>query len=109
MAEYDIPRVMTRAWSPPSRAVIRQKIVLARELGRRPTVLLAFSDARPDPGATRFVIERVLALREAGAACSTSRRSSRRPRVGDRIGVLHAGRLVGVMRGRGRCHPDRAS
>jgi simple sugar transport system ATP-binding protein len=99
MAEFDI-----RAGSPESLAAHlsggnQQKIVLARELGRHPAVLLAVQPTRGlDPGATRFVIERVLALREAGAAVLyISTELDEALAVGDRIGVLHAGRLVGLM------------
>ena len=78
----------------------QQKIVLARELGRRPAVLLAVQPTRGlDPGATRFVIDRILALRDGGAAVlyiSTDLEEALG--VGDRLGVLHGGRLVGVVR-----------
>ncbi|MBV9490530.1 MAG: ABC transporter ATP-binding protein, partial [Verrucomicrobia bacterium] len=47
----------------------QQKVVLARELGRRPKVLLAFQPTWGlDPGATHYVVEQILALRAAGAA-----------------------------------------
>src|SRR5206468_3913044 len=47
----------------------QQKVILARELGRGPRVLLAVQPTRGlDPGATRFVIDRVRALRDGGAA-----------------------------------------
>jgi general nucleoside transport system ATP-binding protein len=47
----------------------QQKIVVARELDRKPVALIAHQAAWGlDPGATRFVLERVLALREDGAA-----------------------------------------
>ena len=69
MREYDI-----RAPGPQTLAARlsggnQQKIVVARELDRKPAVLIAHQAAWGlDPGATRFVLERVLALREAGAA-----------------------------------------
>jgi len=77
----------------------QQKIVLARELGRRPRVLLA---AQPtwglDPGATRFVIDQILALRNSGAAVLyISAELEEVLMIGDRIGVLSAGRLEGVV------------
>jgi ABC-type uncharacterized transport system ATPase subunit len=73
--------------------------VLARELGRRPRVLLA---AQPtwglDPGATRFVIDQILALRNSGAAVLyISAELEEVLMIGDRIGVLSAGRLQGVV------------
>jgi len=99
MAEYDIRAGDDESLVATLSGGNQQKIVLARELGRRPTVLLAVQPTRGlDPGATRFVIERVLALREAGAAVLyISTELEEALGVGDRIGVLHAGRLVGVM------------
>jgi simple sugar transport system ATP-binding protein len=78
----------------------QQKIVLARELGARPTVLVAEQPTRGlDPGATRFVIDQVLALREAGGAVLyISTELEEALLVADRIGVLYRGRLVGLVR-----------
>jgi ABC-type uncharacterized transport system ATPase subunit len=57
---------------PPARTLSggnQQKIVVAREIGRNPRVLVAFQPTWGlDPGATRFVIDQVLALRQAGGA-----------------------------------------
>jgi simple sugar transport system ATP-binding protein len=77
----------------------QQKIVLARELGGRPTVLVAEQPTRGlDPGATRFVIDQVLALREAGGAILyISTELEEALLVADRIGVMYKGRLVGLM------------
>jgi len=99
MAEYDIRAGEAGTVVGTLSGGNQQKIVLARELGRHPTVLLAVQPTRGlDPGATRFVIERVLALREAGAAVLyISTELEEALAVGDRIGVLHAGRLVGLM------------
>ena len=78
----------------------QQKVILARELGRRPRLLLAVQPTRGlDPGATRFVIDRVLALRDAGAAVLyISTELEEILAVADRVGVMYAGRLVGVVR-----------
>jgi simple sugar transport system ATP-binding protein len=78
----------------------QQKVILARELGRRPRVLLAVQPTRGlDPGATRFVIDRVRALRDGGAAVLyVSTELEEILGVADRLAVMHAGRLVGVMR-----------
>ena len=78
----------------------QQKVVLAREIGREPRVLLAVQPTRGlDPGATRFVMDQVLTLRDAGAAVLyISTELDEVLAVADRIGVLCAGRLVGVMR-----------
>jgi simple sugar transport system ATP-binding protein len=99
MAEYDIRAGDAESPVATLSGGNQQKIVLARELGRRPKVLLAVQPTRGlDPGATRFVIERVLALREAGAAVLyISSELEEALAVGDQIGVLHAGRLVGLM------------
>jgi len=73
----------------------QQKIVLAREIGRRPRMLMAFQPTWGlDPGAARFVIEQMLALRDAG--CAVLYVSSELEEVlmlGDRIAVMSNGRL----------------
>jgi simple sugar transport system ATP-binding protein len=78
----------------------QQKIVLARELGSRPAVLVAEQPTRGlDPGATRFVIDQVLALREAGGAVLyISTELEEALLIADRIGVMYRGRLVGLVR-----------
>ena len=78
----------------------QQKIVLARELGSRPAVLVAEQPTRGlDPGATRFVIDQVIALRAAGAAVLyVTTELEEALLVADRIGVMHQGRLVGLLR-----------
>jgi simple sugar transport system ATP-binding protein len=76
----------------------QQKIVVARELDRKPAALIAHQPAWGlDPGATRFVLEQVLALREAGAAIVyLSSELEEVLDVSDRIAVLADGRLAGV-------------
>ena len=78
----------------------QQKVVLARELGRAPRALLAEQPTRGlDPGATLFVMEQIEALRSAGAAVLyISTELDEVLAIGDRIGVMHDGRLAGVMR-----------
>jgi len=78
----------------------QQKIVLARELGSRPSVLVAEQPTRGlDPGATRFVVDQVLALRAAGGAVVyITTELEEALLIADRIGVLYQGRLVGLMR-----------
>ncbi|WP_035713845.1 ABC transporter ATP-binding protein [Azorhizobium doebereinerae] len=73
----------------------QQKIVLAREIGRGPKVLVAFQPTWGlDPGATRFVIEQILALRAAGGAVLyLSAALDEVLMLGDRIAVMHGGRL----------------
>ncbi len=76
----------------------QQKVVLAREVGRKPRVLLAFQPTWGlDPGATRFVLDEILALRDAGAAILyVSSEIEEVLMLGDRLGVMFNGRLVGV-------------
>ncbi|VVE38306.1 ABC transporter ATP-binding protein [Pandoraea horticolens] len=83
----------------------QQKIVLAREIGRGPRVLIAMQPTWGlDPGATRFVVDRILALRDAGAAVIyISAELEEVLMLGDRIGVLSAGQLKGVV---ARAHVD---
>ncbi len=78
----------------------QQKVIVARELGRRPTLLLAVQPTRGlDPAATRFVIDQVLALRAEGAAVLyISTELEEVMAVADRIGVMFGGRLVGMVR-----------
>jgi simple sugar transport system ATP-binding protein len=77
----------------------QQKIVLAREIGRRPRVLIAFQPTLGlDPGATHFVVDQILALRDAGGAVLyISAELEEVLMLGDRIGVLYNGRLSGIV------------
>src|SRR5215831_4852824 len=73
----------------------QQKVVVAREIGRKPRVLVAFQPTWGlDPGATRFVIDQVLALRRAGGAILyISAELDEVLALGDRIAVMYNGRL----------------
>ena len=77
----------------------QQKIVIAREVGRQPRVLVAFQATWGlDPGATRFVIDQILALRNSGGAVLyLSSDLEELLGIGDRIGVLANGRLTGIV------------
>jgi ABC-type uncharacterized transport system ATPase subunit len=77
----------------------QQKVVLARELARRPALLIAFQPTWGlDPLATRFVIDSILRLRdEGGAVLYISSELEEVLAVGDRIGVLSAGRIVDIV------------
>jgi ABC-type uncharacterized transport system ATPase subunit len=77
----------------------QQKIVVAREISRRPRVLIAFQPTLGlDPGATQFVIDQILALRNAGGAVLyVSSELEEVLMLGDRIGVLYNGRLSGIV------------
>jgi simple sugar transport system ATP-binding protein len=76
----------------------QQKIVVAREIGRRPRVLLAYQPTWGlDPGAARFVIDQLLALRdEGGAILFVSSELEEVLTIGDRIGVMSGGQLIDV-------------
>jgi ABC-type uncharacterized transport system ATPase subunit len=76
----------------------QQKVVLAREIGREPGVLIAFQPTWGlDPGATRFVIDTILALRDRGGAILyISSELEEVLSVGDRVGVIAQGRIVGI-------------
>ena len=76
-----------------------QKVVIARELGAGPTVLIAAQPTRGlDIGATGFVHEQILALREAGVAVLLiSADLDELLALSDRIAVLYAGRIVAQM------------
>ncbi len=95
MTEFDIrasgPDAPTRSLSGGN----QQKIVLAREIGRRPKVLLAFQPTWGlDPGATRFVLDQILHLRDAGAAVLyVSTELEEVLALGDRVAVMSRGRL----------------
>jgi simple sugar transport system ATP-binding protein len=77
----------------------QQKVVLAREIGREPRVLIAFQATWGlDPGATRFVIDQVIATRNrGGAVLYISSELDEVLMVGDRVGVMSNGRLLGVV------------
>jgi simple sugar transport system ATP-binding protein len=95
MAAFDIkasnPDVPTSSLSGGN----QQKIVLAREIGRRPKLLLAFQPTWGlDPGAARFVLDQILLLRDAGAAVLyVSTELEEVLTLGDRIAVMSGGRL----------------
>jgi len=77
----------------------QQKIVVARELDRAPAVLVAHQAAWGlDPGATRFVLDRVVALRDAGGAVLyISSELEEVLEIGDRVAVMAGGGFAGVV------------
>ena len=77
----------------------QQKVVIAREMDRAPRVLVAFQATWGlDPGATRFVQEQVMAMRNAGhAVLYVASELDEVLALGDRVGVLCAGRMVGIV------------
>lgn len=76
----------------------QQKIVIAREIGRNPKVLIAFQATWGlDPGATRFVIDEIIALRNrGGAVLYISSELDEVLALGDRIGVISDGHIRGI-------------
>jgi len=97
--EFDIRAPGTGAAAQKLSGGNQQKIVVAREVGRAPRVLVALQATWGlDPVATRFVLDRVLELRAYGAAVLyISSELEEVLAIGDRIGVLFAGRLAGVL------------
>lgn len=76
-----------------------QKVILARELSRRPEVLVAAQPARGlDIGATEFVHRRLLEQRDAGTATLLiSEDLDEILALSDRIAVIYEGRIMGEM------------
>ncbi len=77
----------------------QQKIVVARELDRAPAVVVAHQATWGlDPGAARFVLDSLVALRNAGSAVLyISSELEDVLALGDRIAVLAEGRFAGVV------------
>ena len=99
MREFDIRAPGPAAAAKQLSGGNQQKIVIAREVDRAPTVLVALQPTWGlDPGAARFVLDRVLDIRERGAAVLyISSELEEVLAIGDRIGVLFAGRLAAVL------------
>ena len=78
----------------------RQKVILARELGRQPSVLVASQPVRGlDIGAAEMVHDQLMAAREAGAAVLLiSADLDEVLGLADRVGILYAGRIVREFR-----------
>jgi simple sugar transport system ATP-binding protein len=74
----------------------QQKVVLAREIGREPRVLLAVQPTRGlDVGAIEFVHEQLVAARDAGlAVLLVSLELDEVIALSDRILVIYEGRIV---------------
>jgi simple sugar transport system ATP-binding protein len=77
----------------------QQKIVLARELDRRPELLLVGQPTRGvDVGAIEFIHRRLVALRDAGkAVLLVSAELDEVLALSDRILVMHDGRITGEV------------
>jgi simple sugar transport system ATP-binding protein len=81
-----------------------QKLIMARELSRRPSVLIAAQPTRGvDISATGYIHERLLAQRETGVGILLISEDLDEIRaLSDRIAVMYEGRITGVLlRGQG--------
>ena len=80
-----------------------QKLIMARELSRRPEVLVAAQPTRGvDISSTAYIHERLLAQREAGTGILLiSEDLEEITTLADRIAVMYEGRIIGVV-GRGQ-------
>ncbi|MBX3576187.1 MAG: ABC transporter ATP-binding protein [Rhizobiaceae bacterium] len=76
-----------------------QKLVIARELERQPSLLLICQPTRGlDIGASEFVYKRILDAADRGAGVLLiSSELSEIFALSDRIGVMYSGRLMGVL------------
>jgi general nucleoside transport system ATP-binding protein len=76
----------------------QQKIVIARELDRQPAVVIAHQATWGlDPGATRFVLDQMIALRQQGAAILyISSELEEILSISDRIAVMADGAFAGI-------------
>jgi simple sugar transport system ATP-binding protein len=99
MADYDIRAPGPRTIAARLSGGNQQKIVIARELDRAPAVLVAHQAAWGlDPGATRFVLDRVIDLRAAGAAVLyISSELEEVLAIADRIAVMAGGGFAGIV------------
>ena len=81
----------------------QQKIILAREVNRDPELLIAAQPTRGlDVGAIQFIHQKLLQLREEGKAILlVSLELDEIMSLADRIGVIHAGRLMAILPGGG--------
>ncbi|HYM50614.1 MAG TPA: ABC transporter ATP-binding protein [Candidatus Limnocylindrales bacterium] len=101
IAEFDI---RTPSPETPARTLSggnQQKVIVARELGARPTVLLAAQPTRGvDIGAIEFIHRRIVAERDEGTAVLLiSAELDEIRSLSDRIAVLYEGRIVSIEPG----------
>ncbi|HET7012158.1 MAG TPA: ABC transporter ATP-binding protein [Anaerolineales bacterium] len=76
-----------------------QKLILARELSRRPGVLIAAQPTRGvDIGSTEYIHRRIIAQRGAGTATLLISEDLDEIRnLSDRIAVMYEGRIMGIV------------
>lgn len=77
-----------------------QKLLLAREISEKPVLLIAVHPTRGlDVGATEFVREKLLEVRDSGAAVLLiSEDLEELLMISDRIGVIYEGKIVGIVK-----------
>jgi general nucleoside transport system ATP-binding protein len=77
-----------------------QKLILARELSRRPSLLVAAQPTRGvDVGSTWYIHQRLLEQRESGTAILLiSEDLDEITSLSDRIAVIYEGKIVGVVK-----------
>jgi simple sugar transport system ATP-binding protein len=77
-----------------------QKLIMARELSRKPAVLIAAQPTRGvDIGASEYIHQRLLMQRDAGTAILlTSEDLDELYALSDRIAVIYEGRIMGIFR-----------
>ncbi len=79
-----------------------QKLILARELSRRPSILIAAQPTRGvDIGASEYIHQRLLEQRAAGTAILLISEDLDEIRaLSDRIAVIYEGQIMGIVNGR---------
>jgi simple sugar transport system ATP-binding protein len=76
-----------------------QKLIMARELSRKPKVLIAAQPTRGvDIGATEYIHQQLLVQRQAGTAILLISEDLDEIRsLSDRIAVIYEGRIIGIV------------
>jgi simple sugar transport system ATP-binding protein len=76
-----------------------QKLILARELSRKPKFLIAAQPTRGvDIGATEYIHQRLLEQRDSGTAILLISEDLDETRsLSDRIAVMYEGKIVGIV------------
>jgi simple sugar transport system ATP-binding protein len=77
----------------------QQKVVLARELSRNLSLLVASQPTRGlDVGSIEFVHEQIVATRDSGTpVLIVATELDEATQLGDRIAVMYRGRIVGIV------------
>jgi len=103
IADYDVRTPSARVAAANLSGGNQQKLVLARELGRNPDLLIAAQPTRGlDVGAIEFVHRRILAERDSGkGVLLVSMELEEVMSLSDRILVMYEGRVVAEFEGGG--------